>query len=115
MKRLWHDEAGFVVSTDLIMVTTVLVVGMLVGIVTLRDQVVQELGDLASAVGHLNQSYSYTGDTGDGSEVAGSSYEDLPDLGDEDDTPNEEPDGLSILVTPDNEGDSPSPNPGNTP
>ena len=111
LKCLWCDETGFVASADLILVTTVLILGVLVGLVTLRDQIVQELGDLAGAIGHLNQSYSYTGDTGDGGEVAGSSYEDLPDLCEQDDTPNAEPSCISIAgVGPHDEGSSPSPN-----
>ncbi len=109
LRCFWYDETGFVASVDLILVMTVLILGTLVGLVTLRDQIVQELGDLAGAIGHLNQSYSYTGDTGDGGEVAGSSYEDLPDLCEEDDTPGAEPSCISIAgVGPHDEGSSPA-------
>ena len=31
LRRLWTDEAGFVVSTELVLVATVLVIGLLVG------------------------------------------------------------------------------------
>ena len=33
-------------------------IGIIVGLVTFRDQLVQELGDGAAAIGNLNQSYS---------------------------------------------------------
>jgi hypothetical protein len=62
-KRLWRDEAGIVYSTDLILVTTLLGLGVLVGLVSLRNQVVQEFCDVGGAVGALNQSYEYQGRT----------------------------------------------------
>ena len=60
-EKLWGDESGFIVSTDLILISSILVIGLLVGLVSLRDQIVQELGDVAVAVGNLNQSYSFAG------------------------------------------------------
>ena len=58
--RLWHDERGFVVSSELILLATIVVIGLLVGITVWRDAVVQELGDTGAAIGQLNQSYSMT-------------------------------------------------------
>ena len=37
LKRLWKDEAGFVVSTELVLLATVAVIGLLTGIVAVRD------------------------------------------------------------------------------
>ncbi len=54
--RLRTDETGFVVSTELILIATVLVIGMLVGLVSVRDQVVQELGDVAAAISDVDES-----------------------------------------------------------
>ncbi len=96
LKCLWRDQQGFVASTELILLTVVLAIGVMVGLVTFRDQVVQEFGDMATAIGRLNQSYSYSGDTGDAGEVAGSSYEDLSDFGEEEDTAGQEPAGISV-------------------
>jgi hypothetical protein len=80
--RLWRDENGVVNSMDLILISTILVLGMIVGLVSLRNQVVQELSDTAGAIGSLNQGYSYTGRTiTSGSftaTVAGASYTDNP-------------------------------------
>jgi hypothetical protein len=83
-QRLWGDESGFIVSVDLILVSTILGIGLLVGLVSLRDQIVQELGDTAMAVGNLNQSYSFSGFNvtfaGFTFTVAGSSFADTSDF-----------------------------------
>ena len=79
MKKLWSDEAGFVVSSELVLIGTVLVIGLTVGLTSLRDQVVQELGDLAISIGSINESYSYSGITGHTSSVAGSIFSDNRD------------------------------------
>lgn len=80
LRRLWKDEAGVLATTDLLLLTTLLVLGMLVGLTTLRDSVVQELADLGSAVGSLDQSYSFANATitinGNTFSVAGSSFGD---------------------------------------
>lgn len=58
LNRLWNDERGFVVSSELILLGTIVVIGLLVGITVWRDAVVQELGDTGAAIGQFNQSYS---------------------------------------------------------
>ncbi|GAA4439340.1 hypothetical protein [Bremerella cremea] len=64
MKKLWNDERGFVNSTELILIATLAVLGLIVGLAALRDSIVQELGDTASAVGEFNQSYAvFVGDS----------------------------------------------------
>ena len=77
--RLWNDQSGVVVSAELVIVATILVLGMIVGLTTVRDQVVQELGDLALAIASINQSYSFSGATGHHSSTAGSIHIDLLD------------------------------------
>jgi hypothetical protein len=77
---LWNEEAGFIVSAELILVATLLVLGMVVGLQTVRDTVITELADTATAIGQINQSYSYGGATGHNSSVAGSFFTDLQDF-----------------------------------
>ena len=79
LNRLWNDEAGFIVSSELVLVATVLVLGMIVGISSVRNAVVQELADVASAIGKVNQSYSFSAVTGHNSSTAGSQYVDVND------------------------------------
>ena len=80
VKRFWKDETGFVITTELILIAVILVIGLIAGLTTLRDQVVQELGDLATAIGAINQSYSFSGVTGHTSSTAGSLFFDLLDF-----------------------------------
>jgi hypothetical protein len=52
-------------SVSVILVYTLLALGAVTGLVCLRNQVVQELGDLGVAIDHLDQSFSVDWD-GDG-------------------------------------------------
>ncbi len=117
IRRLWRDRAGFVATTDLILMSSILVIGMIVGLVAFRDQVVQEFGDLATAVGRLNQSYRYSGSNDANSDgtpddptqcfVAGSSYTDQPDFGELPDLAGQEPAGISVQAKPSRESSGP--------
>lgn len=80
LSRLWSDDAGFVVSTELVLVATILVVGVTIGQATLRDAVISELADTADMINNINQSYSYSSVTGHSSSVAGSSMNDVEDF-----------------------------------
>jgi len=91
LSRLWADEAGFVVSSELVMVATVMVVGMLVGMTTVRDQVVQELADVADAISEIDQSYSFGSVTGHTSSTAGMTFNDTEDNCDVDGNDNSGP------------------------
>jgi len=61
LNKLWQCERGFVVSNELVLIATIVVVGLIVGMATIRDQVVQEFGDTSVGIGALNQSYSFAG------------------------------------------------------
>jgi len=52
---------------------------MVVGLQTVRDAVLQELGDVGAAIGAISQDYSYGGATGHCSSINGSQYVDSPD------------------------------------
>lgn len=58
MKR---KEGGFVLTSELVLIVTILVLGMIVGLVTMRDALTAEMGDVAEAVGTLDQGYCYDG------------------------------------------------------
>jgi hypothetical protein len=80
MLRLWSDEAGFVISSELILIAAILVMGLLTGLATIRDQVVQEMGDVADAVSELQQDMEWAGTTGHTSTVAGTTFTDQNDF-----------------------------------
>jgi Flp pilus assembly pilin Flp len=96
LHRLWKDQRGFVISTELILIAVLLVIGLIAGLTTLRDQVVQELGDLAAAIGSINQSYSFSGTTGHSSSTSGSIFTDLTDFCDAGDVAAAEPECLQV-------------------
>ena len=77
--RLWADEAGFILSSESVLIATVVVIGLLGGLTSVRDQVVQELGDVGAAIAALNQSYSFSAITAHQASTAGSSFEDMRD------------------------------------
>jgi len=80
MKKLWNDEAGFIVSAELVLVATILVIGMITGLTSVRDAVITELADVGGAIAAVNQSYTFGGATAHSSVTAGSSFVDLLDF-----------------------------------
>lgn len=58
VRNFWNDENGFLISAELVIVATLLVLGLIVGYVQLQVAVLGELGDLACALSSFNQSYS---------------------------------------------------------
>lgn len=59
--KFLNDENGFVVSAELILIASILVIGMIVGLSEVQHSVTAELNDVADAVGSMNQSYYYSG------------------------------------------------------
>jgi hypothetical protein len=87
--RLWFDETGAVLTVELVIILTVLVMALVVGITALRDALVTELGDTAAGIGSLNQSYSFGGIIGHCAFTAGSFFTDLPDTDVDDPDPDD--------------------------
>jgi hypothetical protein len=84
LKSLLLDEAGFIVSAELVLISTVLVIGLVVGLAEVQAAIVAELNDVGDAIGSLNQSFSFSGFSvckrgGCGAETAGSCFKDLAD------------------------------------
>jgi len=78
--RLWKEEAGAIVSAEIMLIASILVIGMIVGLKSLRDSVVTELADVAQALANVDQSYSYSGTAGHHAFTAGGFFSDLPDF-----------------------------------
>ena len=76
---LKNDENGFVVSAELVLIGTITVLGMIVGLTELSYGVNEELEDLGSAVGAINQTYYFTLACGKKGEVVGSTNLDFRD------------------------------------
>jgi hypothetical protein len=71
-----RTRAGFIVISELLLIVSILVIGLLIGLVTLRNTFNSELEDVAQNIGDLNQSYAFSGVVNDnGSAVfAGSAF-----------------------------------------
>jgi hypothetical protein len=61
MRKLINDEAGVIVSAELVLVLTIAVLAMSVGLAAVRDAVVSELCDLSGAFGAIDQSFKVSG------------------------------------------------------
>ena len=83
VSRLWKEEAGAIVSAEIMLVATILVLGVIVGLKSVRDSVVSELADVAQAIANVDQSYSYSGVSGHHTFTAGAFFGDLPDFCDQ--------------------------------
>ena len=92
LKQLWRDETGAVGSAEVMFIMTLMCIGMLVGIKSLRDAAVTEFADFGQALSNLDQSYSFTPTPPAGGTVATSFFEDGPDFCD---TPTDDDTGTS--------------------
>jgi hypothetical protein len=81
MKKHQRKQAGFIVSAELILIATILVIGLIVGMVAIRDAATAEMHDIAEALGALDQSYTIQGilDLGTNAEVGGTTWIDSVD------------------------------------
>lgn len=61
IKRFWKEEQGAVVSAEIMLIATVLVIGVLIGLKSVRDSVVSELADVAQAFSQVNQRFTLSG------------------------------------------------------
>lgn len=76
---LVREEDGFVVSAELVLVSTISVLSLVVGLCEVSNGVNQELEDVGSAIGSLNQSFHYSGLKGCKAKVTGTCWEDRQD------------------------------------
>jgi hypothetical protein len=61
LARLWQDDCGALLATELLLILTVLVIGVLVGLVAIRQGVITEGIDVSHAITALDTSYGFTG------------------------------------------------------
>jgi len=61
LRTLWNDEAGLIISAELVLVLTIAVIGVVVGLNAVAKAVNTELVDIAQAIGAVDQSYFVQG------------------------------------------------------
>lgn len=76
LQRLWHDDQGALLATEWVFIATILVIGLVAGLKSVQQAAVNELEEVASAIGALDQTYSFGGTSGCCGFTAGSSYRD---------------------------------------
>lgn len=74
-------QGGFVMTSELLLLSTTVVIGLVVGLTTMRDAVTAEMEDVAEAIGSLDQSYAYDGlrNAEGTAEISGSGFIDAVD------------------------------------
>lgn len=77
--QLINDEAGFIVSAELVLVSTIAVLAMVVGLSEVSNNVNEELEDVGAAFASINQTFNYCGNRGHKGSAAGSEFDDARD------------------------------------
>lgn len=88
MRSFWKGEEGFAFSTEMIVVLTIVICGVIAAWTSLREAIVTEMADVGAAIASLDQSYGFNGVSSHSSGCAGSFYNDAGDFCD-----NRGPDG----------------------
>jgi hypothetical protein len=78
LSLLLRDDRGLVLSSEMVLVGTLGVIGATVGLKAAADSVDAELRDFARAIRSLDQSYCFEGTRGCGAWTAGSSFRQEP-------------------------------------
>ena len=76
LRGLLIDEDGFVVSSELMLMSSLVTLGLLVGLESARSAVTAELSDVVGSMQDLNQSFSVDGVVNHSSNVAGFDFVD---------------------------------------
>ena len=81
LTRLMKEEAGFIVSAELVMIATLGILTMAVGLSEVAFNINNELQDVGRAFGSMNQSFKMQGQSGNRGMNGGSSFTDTTNLG----------------------------------
>jgi len=59
LSKLWKDDAGFLISTEMLFIAVLLILGLIAGWAAVRAAIVTEYVELAGAIIALNESYTW--------------------------------------------------------
>ena len=106
-RLLAADQVGGILSTELVLLATTVLVGGLIGLVSTRDAVVSELSDAAGAVQDFKQAFSFNGLTGHSASTCGTEFADAMDFCDAaDDASGAADNCITFAAPPSNESDA---------
>lgn len=108
MRMLIDDDSGFIVSIELILIATIMVIGLIVGMSAVRDAVISELSDVAGAVQDLHQGYTIFGVRGHSASTAGMDFLDRTDFCDSAEDVNAAIDNCITILAVHDEGQFPT-------
>lgn len=60
-RRLWADDRGAVISTELVLVIGILIFGIIPGLVALRNSIIAALATIGNTLNALVPSFTYSG------------------------------------------------------
>jgi hypothetical protein len=80
MLKLWEDDRGAIIALEFLFLATILVIGIVVGLTSVRDSINVELAELGNALLALSQGFIISGQTGCCSATDGSQAIDTPGL-----------------------------------
>jgi hypothetical protein len=72
VSQLWQDDGGAILAIEWLFFATIVIIGLIVGLVAIRNAVVAELTAFADAVDGLNICFSFSGLSNCESSVCGS-------------------------------------------
>ncbi len=78
--KLLNDEAGFIVSAELVLISTIAVLGLVVGLSELSLNINNELEDVGSAFSSMNQSFQVQCTSGHKGYKSGAGFQDRCDF-----------------------------------
>ena len=77
---LRNDEAGFIISAELVLVATICILGLIVGLSEVCLNINNELEDVGSAFSCIQQSYGVNGVEGHQGWASGSDFHDVAEF-----------------------------------
>jgi Flp pilus assembly pilin Flp len=78
--RFWSDDRGAIIAAEYLFVVTILIIGTMVGLASVREAINTELAEVANALLALSQGYTIQGSTTPNATIEGSTAIDTPGL-----------------------------------
>jgi len=64
LRRLWEEDQGAIIAMEFLFFAVILIIGIIVGLVAVRQAINIELTELANAILALNPGYAFSGVSG---------------------------------------------------
>jgi len=61
LRRFWADDRGAVISVELVLVLSILIFGIIPGLVALRNSIISAMGNIGDTLVELVPSFTYSG------------------------------------------------------